>query len=543
MKTWRHMTIRLRIWFGYLIVISALGLAMLVQRSALGEFSDVIDGLQRGVLLPISGISEVQDRLDRLDAQMNFYLQRADYQLSDELRKLVRESENEFWAASLREQEQRIEEVGREIRGLVAAIDQWFGDFKEDGLERVPEPQRDSFPAIERMWRQHQKDTLITVDEVGSRNLQGAKVRFQVWESEQEILEGALDRFKEALRQYALTEVATTEEKSQLLNWLVPLLTLLAMAVSLSVPFWLGQSISKRLNQLNAAHKRWMQEDFDYRVEDRANDELRDLAVSANQMAERLSELDDLKRDFISHVSHELKSPLNSMLSAIRMMQLERAGEVSERQQKLLRGMQETGDRLSRSIVNLLDFSRIEAGIFAVRPAAEDLVAVLESYLDEVEPRVQESGLGLQRDVCRRPAPVLCDRSRIQQVLANFLDNAIKFSPPEAVIEVSLQCHKRRPKLPEMTFGHRPGRRQPVVVVSVSDAGPGIPSEKRGEIFSKFQQLESEHSRTGVGLGLAICRSIIEAHQGLIWAEESELGGSRFSFLLPLIPDEEQRQS
>ncbi|HSR54567.1 MAG TPA: HAMP domain-containing sensor histidine kinase [Acidobacteriota bacterium] len=533
------MRIRSRIWFGYLVVIFTLALALLLQNWALRDFMEATQEVQGGTVSPIALVGDIQSRLDLLNRRMKFYVAGAEFFLAPAYQELRKQPPDDpELAERLREQEEGVLQRGREVKQVVNELDRALERFSQ---EEVAQERRQAFEDIQVSWGLLKTSTTRTLDEVGGGDLPDAGTLLEIWNEQHDFLDEKLQDFKAELQDALERKVEDFQEYFSSIGYLVSGLTLAALAAGFLVSFWVVRPISIRLRHLNYAHQRWQEEDFDYRVEVKGDDELRALAVSGNKMARRLSELEDMKRDFISHISHELKSPLNSMLSAVRMMQTERAGEISRRQQKLLQGMQEAGDRLSRNIVNLLDFSRIEAGIFAVRTSAEDLSSVVGSYLDEVEPRIQEAGLELQRVICNDTVPVMCDRSRIQQVVANFLDNAIKFSPPQGAVEVSVQRHAQPPRTPSWAMGHQFAK-QPAAVVCVSDAGPGVPAKRRAEIFTKFQQLESEHSRQGVGLGLAICRSIVEAHRGQIWVEESRLGGSRFCLMLPLdLPSSSQQ--
>ncbi|MEE8586926.1 MAG: HAMP domain-containing sensor histidine kinase, partial [Acidobacteriota bacterium] len=315
-------------------------------------------------------------------------------------------------------------------------------------------------------------------------------------------------------------------------------LLVFALGASLWAGIWMGRSVTGPLTALTRAHRKWMQEDFSHRVaiEGHSKDEFGQLALSGNAMAERLWQQDELKKDFLSHVSHELKSPLNAIQGSAQMLLRETSGTLTPRQRRRLELMLENGERLSKNILNLLDYSRLEAGVFHYHFAEQDLIPVLHRFLESLEPAVLEQGLRLEKRIpVGRPVRLRCDAERLLQVVGNLVDNALKFSPADSCLAVRLEVRDQL-----STNGQDPLPTGPFALISVIDSGPGVPQDQRESIFTKFHQVTG--SRKGVGLGLAICRKIMQAHQGRIWYEDNPEGGSIFRVLVPMAVEESRRR-
>jgi signal transduction histidine kinase len=212
-------------------------------------------------------------------------------------------------------------------------------------------------------------------------------------------------------------------------------------------------------------------------------------------------------------------------------------GSLNDKQRRLLELTLKSGKRLSSMIGNLLDLSRMEAGVMEYEFRNQDLAPLLQTAVEEFQVQAQEKQLHIR---CALPEPRLmveCDGDRIIQVAANLISNAIKFSPPSAAIEVRIEkcvsvprgvvtARKGGPPIAAHTNGF--------VVVSIADRGPGVPEQEKRRIFEKFHQARQPRIPSpGAGLGLAISRTIIDAHRGAIWVEDNPQGGSIFRFLLP----------
>lgn len=270
-------------------------------------------------------------------------------------------------------------------------------------------------------------------------------------------------------------------------------------------------------------------------------DELAELSRAFDTMVERLDEVDRTKRDFLSHVSHELKTPLAAMQETTQVMVEELAGPLTDKQRRLLELNLDAGRRLSSMLSRLLDLSRLEAGAvrYDVRPV--DVRQLLASAHQEFEARLSEKGLSASVTLPDRAVRLYGDPDWLIQVFENLMENAIKFSPPQRRLWLELRVVEPHEPLERARTLLQKG---PCALVTVADEGPGVPQEAREKIFERFFQVDGRaRAGLGVGLGLAICRDIVSAHGGLMWLEEREGGGSIFAVALPLpadLPDENE---
>ncbi len=233
---------------------------------------------------------------------------------------------------------------------------------------------------------------------------------------------------------------------------------------------------------------------------------------------QRLKELDKMKSDFVSSVSHELGTPLTAIKGSVDNMLDGVIGELNEKQIAYLTRIKSNADRLARLINDLLDLSRIEAGKIDLRPTNLFLVTLIKEVAESLRPVAAEKLISL--DIASRDPAVMAwaDRDKVTQVLMNLIGNALKFTPPHGKVTIAV------------------GRNgDQWVRVSVADTGPGIPTEEINKIFDKFYQIaQSGRQKTkGTGLGLTICKDLVEMQGGKIWVESESGKGSTFAFTLP----------
>jgi signal transduction histidine kinase len=235
---------------------------------------------------------------------------------------------------------------------------------------------------------------------------------------------------------------------------------------------------------------------------------------------EKLEDLDRLKSDFISTVSHELRTPITSIKAFVELI-LIKPDMTAERKARLLTTINSETDRLSRLISDLLDLSRIEAGVMLWRDTDIAVDEVIRSAIAGMLPLAQKKGIGIEEKIDAGLPGVHADRDRIMQVAMNILSNATKFTPKGGAIRVMV----------------RRADAFPGISVSVEDTGPGITPADLDLIFGKFQRAGDVLTNTieGTGLGLAISRQIIEHYGGMIWASSERGRGSVFTFTIPFV--------
>jgi len=244
-------------------------------------------------------------------------------------------------------------------------------------------------------------------------------------------------------------------------------------------------------------------------------------AVGNARLFEQVRAVDRSKSEFLSIASHEVRTPLTVMKSSLDILVSSPKFEYTADQRQLIAFCQESVDRLIRLVKDILDVSKIEAGVLSMQFQPTSLNELIEKCLFWVPQLPGGQGIEVEARLPSEPAMVLADPQRITQVLENLIANAIKFSNPGGKVTIELREHDREYE------------------VIVTDQGKGIAQEDLDRIFGKFYQVADSATREqgGTGLGLAICKGIIEAHRGRIWAESAPGDGSRFHFLLARVLD------
>ena len=238
--------------------------------------------------------------------------------------------------------------------------------------------------------------------------------------------------------------------------------------------------------------------------------------------------IERMKDEFIAVVSHELRTPLTSIHTSIKLLATGLLGNLLEEGQEMLTVADENTDRLVRLVNNVLDLQRIESGEVTLDAHACNAAELMEEAIESVQTIAQHHNIKIQ--VHAEPLSIWADPDYIVRTLTNLLGNAIKFSPAGKVVYLSVKSAD--------TSSTNVSTHQETALFCVQDHGQGIPHDKLDSIFERFQQVDSSDSRKkgGTGLGLTICRKIVEQHGGEIWAE-SQLGqGSCFYFTVPLAP-------
>jgi signal transduction histidine kinase len=273
----------------------------------------------------------------------------------------------------------------------------------------------------------------------------------------------------------------------------------------------------ERLREITALQQKAHTLEIELAERRRVEEELQ-RALAAERAARDVAEAALHVRDeFLSIASHELRTPI-TVLGAqgqLLLRRAERSGELDpERVLKAMRTVGSQADKLARLVGQLLDISRLESGKLQLERARTDLAELVEHVVTATQSLTEQHTIMLAA-----PASLACevDPLRLEQVLTNLLDNAIKYSPAGGQVDVALRVPA-------------PDR----VELSVRDHGVGIAPEKRDHIFERFYQAHDDSVRKGMGLGLYVTRQIVELHGGQINAEFPEDGGTRFVVCLPL---------
>jgi len=238
-----------------------------------------------------------------------------------------------------------------------------------------------------------------------------------------------------------------------------------------------------------------------------------------NLRIELLQRTDELRAALLSSVSHDLRTPLASIKAATSSLLQEEVQWDDEARRSFLRSIERQADRLNRLVGNLLDMSRIEDG--ALRPEKEwyHLAEVIHDVVERMHSLLQDRTV--RTDIPDDLPPVELDYLLIDQVLTNLLENALRYTPAASPIDIRVQNTKGE------------------VLISVADRGPGIPVSEYERVFDKFYRVLGTrryegYPTAGSGLGLAVCKGIVEAHGGAIWTEAREGGGAIFFVTLPV---------
>jgi len=236
--------------------------------------------------------------------------------------------------------------------------------------------------------------------------------------------------------------------------------------------------------------------------------------VAVMQEITHLKELDRLKSEFVSTVSHDLRTPLTTVQGYVELLQ--RAGPLNEMQQNFVTRALGSLSSVTALISDLLDIGRIEAG-YDLEMQKVRLDELIRMTVDATQTHVFRVGIGLTADLPRSPLWVWGNTRRLRQVLDNLISNAVKYNRPAGWVKVAARQDDDH------------------IVVRVSDSGIGIPPEEESRIFDRFYRIQSPVAEDveGTGLGLAIVKSIIEKHKGRVWVDSVPGEGSAFTFVLP----------
>jgi signal transduction histidine kinase len=224
--------------------------------------------------------------------------------------------------------------------------------------------------------------------------------------------------------------------------------------------------------------------------------------------------MERVRRDLVANVSHELKTPITALHAHLENL----LDGVERPEPGTLQVMLAQSERLGRLVDQLLQLSQLESGELPLRREEVALRPLVARVISEIEITRGRRDVELTQEVAEDVPPVFADTERIHQVLFNLLDNAVRLSAAGGKVAV------------------RASRRGKVVEVAVQDTGPGIPPEHLPRLFERFYRVDTARSRDegGTGIGLAIARSVVEAHGGRIWADSEPGRGSTFTFELPV---------
>ncbi len=322
-----------------------------------------------------------------------------------------------------------------------------------------------------------------------------------------------------------------------------------ALALAAILSYWNARRLSQPLRELGTATAAIASGDFSQRVSVATGDELEQLGDSFNRMAGQLQRLEEMRREFVANVSHELRSPLTTIRGfVIGILD----GTIPEGDRhRYLSLVDGEIERMSALISDLLELAELQGGDpdQVLKPIRLD--DIVGEAVSRFKSSAQDKGIELGLEVTVPSAItdgilgqgplVRADRDRVAQVMNNLLENALGFTPEGGHVLVGASLSERATgEAPPigLTWGDGEALAPGMAGIWVSDSGPGVPVSERYHIWERFYRSDRARTRSGqrggTGLGLSIVKGIVEAHGGSIWVTDSELGGAKFVFTLPL---------
>jgi signal transduction histidine kinase len=287
----------------------------------------------------------------------------------------------------------------------------------------------------------------------------------------------------------------------------------LLLTVALSA--LISRSIVRPLARMTQASEEMARGHYQQRIESTRRDEVGRLAAAFNAMAAQVNHSDQMMHDLLANVAHELKTPLTSIQGFSQAL-TEGAVRSQDDYARAGRIINEEADRMRRLVEDLLYLSQIESGQVGVDRAPVDVRSLLYNSLERVSRRAAQGGQILELAVSDGLPPITGDERRLEQVLGNLLDNALRYTPRDGTIRLGARLESGR------------------VAISVHNTGSYIPPEDRSRVFERFYRVERSRSGRNGGLGLAIVSEIVAAHGGMVEVDSSLNEGTEFKLTLPI---------
>ena len=292
------------------------------------------------------------------------------------------------------------------------------------------------------------------------------------------------------------------------------IITIVSVIMAILIAFYNARTINRPIVNLIKETREIAKGRFEKHLSIPSPPEINELAEAFNNMCDRLKEIDEMKADLISHISHEFRTPLAVIREAVGLHLDSISTGTMEKQLRLLGIVEEECERLINSVNKILNISRMEAGMMDYHMEEYSLPHLIEMSVSKIRPIAERKGISVEVNLDGGMPHARIDVDNISQVIDNLLDNSLKFTPEGGRLSIGVFSNK------EKGF----------IEVAVSDTGCGIPEKNIQEIFDKYKKLH----RKGTGLGLYIARKIIHAHGGDIWVKSEEKKGSTFSFTVPV---------
>jgi histidine kinase len=304
-------------------------------------------------------------------------------------------------------------------------------------------------------------------------------------------------------------------------NEALTIATLAAVIAAIVVSFFVSRQVVNPIREMMIASRFIAEGHYEERVHVRGDpskdelDELSQLALSFNQMAAKLEQVETMRLQLIGDISHELRTPLTAIKGSMEGL----IDGVLPANEGTFHGIYREADRLQRLVSDLQELSQVEAGAFELHLQPIDVIDLVEATVKRLELQFVDKGVFLESDVPIDLPPVRADHDRISQVMLNLVGNALQYTPSGGRVRITAI------------------RNQDEIYISITDTGIGIPPEHVQHLFTRFYRVDKSRSRVGggSGIGLTIAKHLVEAHGGRIWFESPGSGkGSTFAFTLPV---------
>jgi signal transduction histidine kinase len=301
----------------------------------------------------------------------------------------------------------------------------------------------------------------------------------------------------------------------------IGLAALAATATAIIASLLISRQVVAPVQAMMAASRRIAEGHYEERVRvtgdipKQEQDELGQLALSFNQMANQLERTEAIRRQLIGDVAHELRTPLTTIKGYTEGLMDGLLPANAETYTQIYR----EADRLQRLVNDLQELSRVEAGAYELHRKTTTVKALVDATIERIESQFQEKGVQLTTQIHPGLPDIQVDEDRIGQVLLNLVGNALQHTPPGGTVLIKAI--------------KQPGQ----VQIEITDTGTGVPVEHLPHLFTRFYRVDKSRSRQagGSGIGLTIAKHLVEAHGGRIWAESSGTGkGATFGFTLPV---------
>lgn len=290
---------------------------------------------------------------------------------------------------------------------------------------------------------------------------------------------------------------------------------LVSIVTAIAVSWWISRRIVEPIRALAQASQHIADGHYGQRLDHHSNDELNDLVISFNHMAASLTDTENLRRQLIADVSHELKTPLAGINGLMEGLQ----DGVIEPTPETFQLVRDESKRLQRLVNDLQELSRVEADIVSTNREVCCPADVVSAVVLRLRPQYEAKGVKLDTHLMPNLPDIECDLDAVSQILTNLLGNALQFTPSDGHVTVTTTLQ------------------EPDILFSVRDTGIGIEVEDLKKIFHRFYRVDKSRSRSsgGSGIGLTIAQHLVHAQGGQLWAESNGLNkGSTFYFTLPV---------